>query len=91
MYKLIATVTAVLALSGFSSAQEWPTRPVTLVVPYGAGSPADLLGRLLAQRMTEVLGQQVVVENVAGAGGTTGVNRIAKAPPDGYLFVQGGF
>ena len=45
MYKLIATVTAVLALSGFSSAQEWPTRPVTLVVPYGAGSPADLLGQ----------------------------------------------
>lgn len=90
MNKLVATMAAVLAFASASNAQDWPTRPVTLVVPYGAGSPADVLGRLLALRMTEVLGQQIVVENVAGAGGTTGVNRIAKAPPDGYLFVQGG-
>ena len=90
MRKLIAVVTATVAFSGVSNAQDWPTRPVTLVVPYGAGSPADILGRLLAQRMTEVLGQQVVIENVTGAGGTTGANRVAKAPPDGYQFVQGG-
>lgn len=90
MNKLVAIVAAVLAFSATSNAQDWPNRPVTLVVPYGAGSPADVLGRLLAQRMTEALGQQIVIENVAGAGGTTGVNRIAKAPPDGYLFVQGG-
>jgi tripartite-type tricarboxylate transporter receptor subunit TctC len=90
MRKLIAVVTAAVAFSSVSHAQDWPTRPVTLVVPYGAGSPADILGRLLAQRMTEALGQQVVIENVTGAGGTTGANRVAKAPPDGYQFVQGG-
>jgi len=90
MRKLIAVVTAAVAFCGVSNAQDWPTRPVTLVVPYGAGSPADILGRLLAQRMTEALGQQVVIENVTGAGGTTGANRVAKALPDGYQFVQGG-
>jgi tripartite-type tricarboxylate transporter receptor subunit TctC len=78
------------ALGSHAHAQSWPTRPVTLVVPYGAGSPADVLGRMLAARMTELLGQQVMVENVPGAGGVTGVNRVAKAPPDGYQFVQGG-
>jgi tripartite-type tricarboxylate transporter receptor subunit TctC len=88
--KVTSALTALLMSCGLVHAQEWPTRPVTLVVPYGAGSPADVLGRMLAQRMSEVLGQQVVVENVAGAGGTLGVSRTAKAPADGYLFVQGG-
>lgn len=61
-----------------------------MVVPYGAGSPADVLGRLLASRMSELLGQTVIVENVPGAGGMIGSNRIAKSMPDGYQFVQGG-
>jgi tripartite-type tricarboxylate transporter receptor subunit TctC len=90
MRRLLTATLAVLMLSAQAQAQDFPTRPVTLVVPYGAGSPADVLGRLLAQRMTEVLGQQIVVENVGGAGGTTGAARVAKAPPDGYQFVQGG-
>ncbi|AMN44356.1 Bug family tripartite tricarboxylate transporter substrate binding protein [Rhodoplanes sp. Z2-YC6860] len=85
-----AILSAFLAVSAGAQAQDFPTRPVTMVVPYGAGSPADVIGRLLAQRMSEALGQQVVVENIAGAGGTVGVTRVAKAPPDGYMFVQGG-
>jgi tripartite-type tricarboxylate transporter receptor subunit TctC len=86
----IAVLLGVLAPVGVAQAQDWPTRLVTLVVPYGAGSPADVLGRLLAQRMAEILGRQVVVENVVGAGGVTGANRVAKAAPDGYQLVQGG-
>jgi tripartite-type tricarboxylate transporter receptor subunit TctC len=79
----------VLAASA-AQAQDFPSRPVTMVVPYGAGSPADVIGRLIAQGMTAQLGQQVLVENVGGAGGVTGSNRVAKAAPDGYQFVQGG-
>lgn len=69
---------------GSSSAQDWPTRPVTMVVPSAAGSSGDVLARILAQRLSEVLGQQVIVENAGGAGGMTAVARLAKAAPDGY-------
>ena len=65
-------------------AQDWPTRPITLVVPYAAGGSVDGNGRTMAQRMGEILGQQVVVENVGGAGGMTGSLRVARAAPDGY-------
>jgi tripartite-type tricarboxylate transporter receptor subunit TctC len=71
-------------------AQDWPTRPVTMIVPYASGGPVDTVGRIMAQGLTEVLGQQVIVENVGGAGGMTGANRVAKAAPDGYTFVLGG-
>src|SRR5262249_49027403 len=67
-------------------AQTWPSRPLTLVVPFAAGGPSDVAGRILAQGLSEVLGQQVVVENPSGAGGTVGSLRVAKAPPDGYHF-----
>jgi tripartite-type tricarboxylate transporter receptor subunit TctC len=70
-------------------AQSWPTRPLTLVVPFAAGGPSDVAGRIIAQRMSELLGQQVVVENPSGAGGTLGSSRVAKAVPDGYQFVIG--
>jgi tripartite-type tricarboxylate transporter receptor subunit TctC len=70
-------------------AREWPARPVTLVVPFAAGGPIDTIGRILATRLSEVLGQQVVVENVGGAGGMTGTARVAKAAPDGYQIVLG--
>lgn len=83
-------VSALLAFFGIANAEDWPTKPVTLIVPYAAGSPADLIGRLLAQQMSVPLGQRVIVENVPGAGGTIGASRVAKAPPDGYLMVQGG-
>jgi tripartite-type tricarboxylate transporter receptor subunit TctC len=71
-------------------AQDWPTRPVTMIVPYAAGGPVDTVGRVMAQGLSEVLGQQVIVENVGGAGGMTGANRVAKAVPDGYIFLLGG-
>ena len=71
------------------NAQDWPTRPLTLVVPFAAGGPSDVAGRIIAQRLGELLGQQVVVENPSGAGGTLGSGRVAKAAPDGYQFVIG--
>jgi tripartite-type tricarboxylate transporter receptor subunit TctC len=72
-----------LACSG-ASAQEWPTKPVTLVVPFAAGGTTDLVGRPLAQALAERLGQSVIVDNRAGAGGTIGAGMAAKSPPDGY-------
>jgi tripartite-type tricarboxylate transporter receptor subunit TctC len=75
--------------SGPAAAQNWPTRPVTMVVPFGAGSGIDVLGRVLAPALSEILGQQIVVENVGGAGGMTGSSRVARATPDGYQFVLG--
>jgi len=76
-------------LAGPAVAQEWPTRPVTLVVPFPAGGPIDFIGRLMAQKLTEQLGQQVIVENIGGAGGMNGAARVAKAPPDGSVFLFG--
>ena len=70
-------------------AQEWPTRPVTLVVPFAAGGPVDTAARIMAARLSENLGQQVIVENVSGAGSMMGGNRVAKAAPDGYTFLHG--
>src|SRR5437763_13773394 len=73
-----------------AAAQDWPTRPLTMVVPFAAGSASDTVARILGARLSEILGQQVIIENVAGAGGMTGVARVAKAAPDGYQFVLGG-
>jgi tripartite-type tricarboxylate transporter receptor subunit TctC len=80
---LVATAVAALA-------QQWPTRPVTMVVTFAAGSGDDLLARIIGPRLSELLGQQVVIENVGGAGGMNGANRVAKAAADGYQFVLGG-
>jgi tripartite-type tricarboxylate transporter receptor subunit TctC len=80
---------AMLALAGTAGAQNWPTRPITMVIPFAAGGPTDVLGRVMAERMSPILGQQVVVENVGGAGGMTGVQRVARAAPDGSSFVLG--
>jgi tripartite-type tricarboxylate transporter receptor subunit TctC len=80
---------ALLALTAPAAAQQYPSRPVTMVIPFAAGGPTDVLGRVMAQRMSEILGQQVVVENVTGAGGMTGGARVKNAPPDGYQFVLG--
>ena len=88
--RMIAMVAAFLAATAPAGAQEWPTRPLTMVVPAAAGGGLDVLGRILAQRLSEGLGQQVIVENVGGAGGMTGTSRVAKAAPDGYQFVLGG-
>jgi tripartite-type tricarboxylate transporter receptor subunit TctC len=72
-----------------SIAETWPSRPVTMVVPFAAGGIGDVLGRILAARLSELLGQQVVVENIGGAGGMAGSSRVANAAPDGYTFVLG--
>src|SRR6187399_3728375 len=79
----------VMTLTCAAAAQDWPTRPITLVVPFTAGGPVDVAARLVAPRVSESLGQQIVVENMGGAGGMTGSNRVAKAAPDGYQFVLG--
>src|SRR5205085_158776 len=79
MKRLCVGALAALAWSGAALAQDWPSRPVTMVVPYTAGGPVDTVSRILAARLSEVLGQQVIIENVGGAGGMTGSARVAKA------------
>src|SRR5712692_2647654 len=82
---------ALIALTAPALAQDWPARrALTMVVPFAAGGPVDTVGRILASGLTETLGQQVIVENVGGAGGMTGASRVAKAAPDGYVFLLGG-
>jgi tripartite-type tricarboxylate transporter receptor subunit TctC len=80
---------AATLLSSLAQAQSWPTRPITMVVPFAAGGPMDVVGRIMAGSLSERLGQQVVIENVGGGGGMTGSARVAKAAPDGYQFGLG--
>jgi tripartite-type tricarboxylate transporter receptor subunit TctC len=82
-------LSVLLVFVGRALAQDYPTKPLTMIIPFAAGGPTDVLGRVMAQRMSEILGQQVVVENVGGAGGMTGSKRVADASPDGYTFVLG--
>src|SRR5436305_13632440 len=82
------TLTA-FAATAPASAQSWPTRPVTVVVPFAAGSSTDTAARILAVGMSEALGQQLVIENVGGAAGMTGTLRVARAAPDGYQLLFG--
>ncbi|MCJ8142832.1 tripartite tricarboxylate transporter substrate binding protein [Ancylobacter sp. A5.8] len=87
---LAATLSAaVLFAPGLATAQDFPSRPVTLVIPFAAGGSTDLVGRLIAERMSQELGQPVVVENRGGAGGTLGTAAVAKATPDGYTMLMG--
>jgi tripartite-type tricarboxylate transporter receptor subunit TctC len=91
MRKLVSLGFIVLSLcaGGAASADEWPTRTLTMVNPFAPGGPNDVPARLFAQRMAEVLGPSVIVENVGGAGGMNGADRVAKAAPDGYTFLLG--
>jgi tripartite-type tricarboxylate transporter receptor subunit TctC len=90
LQRMIAAVFGGLfALTGAADAQTYPARPLTMIIPFAAGGPTDVLGRVMAARMGEILGQQVVVENVGGAGGMTGSKRVADAAPDGHTFVLG--
>jgi tripartite-type tricarboxylate transporter receptor subunit TctC len=86
MKKIAGAVMAILGLTGSTLAQDFPTRTMTMVIPFAAGGPTDLLGRAIAQRMGEVLGQTIIVENVGGAGGMVGSKRVADAKPNGYTF-----
>jgi len=86
-FALAASALAFIGAVSAASAQSWPTRPVTMVVPFAAGSSSDTAGRVLAVGLSEALGQQVVIENIGGGGGMTGTARVAKASPDGYQFV----
>lgn len=86
------TLLAASALAAFASsagAQDFPTRPVTLVIPFAAGGSTDVVGRIIGERMAQELGQQVVVENRAGAGGSLGAGTVARAAPDGYTILMG--
>jgi tripartite-type tricarboxylate transporter receptor subunit TctC len=86
---IIAAAAASIAITGTAAAQDWPTRPITLIVPFAAGGGVDVSARIQAQRMSELLGQSIIVENVGAAAGMAGGQRVAKAPPDGYTFLVG--
>jgi tripartite-type tricarboxylate transporter receptor subunit TctC len=84
-----AAMFAFTALTSASHAQDWPKEPVKIVVSAAAGGPIDVFGRILAERLTQILGQQTLVENVPGAGGMVGGQRVARAAPDGYTVLLG--
>jgi len=84
-----ALVLAAVLAPGAAQAQPYPSRPVVMVVPYAAGGTFDVIGRIVAARMAELLGQPVIVENTTGAGGIVGVNRVISAKPDGYMILFG--
>ena len=86
---LILCCAAFAAIAGTAHAQDYPTRSVTVVVPFPAGGPSDVVARIVAEHMSRTLGQQLVIENVGGAGGTIGSGRVAAAAPDGYTLLAG--
>jgi len=86
---IIAAVAALIAFAASASAAEFPDRTITMVIPFAAGGPTDVLGRVMAQRMGEILKQTIIVENVGGAGGMTGGKKVADAKPDGYTMLLG--
>jgi tripartite-type tricarboxylate transporter receptor subunit TctC len=86
----LAALVSAFALPGAALAQaDYPNKPVTVIVPFAAGGPTDVVARILGEHMSRTLGQQLIVENVGGAGGTTGMTRVATAAPDGYIIGVG--
>jgi tripartite-type tricarboxylate transporter receptor subunit TctC len=90
MLVVALAVSVTIGGASVANAQTWPTRPITMVVPFGAGGATDTIGRIVAEGMRASLGQPVVIENVPGASGTIGVNRVARAAADGYTLGIGG-
>jgi tripartite-type tricarboxylate transporter receptor subunit TctC len=88
MVKISLMIGSLAALTAPAAAQSWPTKPVRIVVPFGPGGPADIYARILGQELGEVLKQQFVIENKAGAGGAIGADIVAKAAPDGYTLLM---
>jgi tripartite-type tricarboxylate transporter receptor subunit TctC len=86
---LAAGASALPAVSRFAWAQSYPTKPITIIVPFAAGGPADVTTRIIAEHMSRTLGQPLLVENVGGAGGTTGSTRAMRANPDGHTIMMG--
>src|SRR5262249_30264893 len=85
---ILAAVIIALGLTA-AQAQTYPSRPITIIVPFAAGGPTDVIGRALAEKMRATLGQPVLIENVTGAGGSIGATRGAQAAPDGYTISMG--
>jgi tripartite-type tricarboxylate transporter receptor subunit TctC len=86
---VLAATAALIARTGALSAQDWPARPISMIIPFAPGGGVDASGRIQALRMGELLGQTIVVENVGAAAGTVGSLRVARAAPDGYTFLMG--
>ena len=82
--KLTAGAAALPAVSRVAWAQTYPTRPITMIVPFPPGGANDMLGRIIAERMRGILGQSIVIENIGGAAGSIGVGRAVRSPADGY-------
>jgi len=87
MLRLLPLWGALMLAAGSAAAQDYPVKPIAMVVPFAPGGPSDSIARLIGRSMSETLGQQIIVENVAGAGGTAGAARVAKATPDGYTIL----
>src|ERR1700744_137094 len=81
---ILAALTALLAFSAAAHAENFPSHPITLIVPFSAGGPTDSMARILGERMQRSLGQTITIENVTGAAGSLGVGRVVRSPPDGY-------
>jgi tripartite-type tricarboxylate transporter receptor subunit TctC len=86
---ILAAFAALLAFGGSARADNFPSHPITIVVPFSAGGPSDALARIMAERMRTTLGQTILIENVTGAGGSLGVGRVVRAAPDGYTISFG--
>ena len=87
MKRMVSAMVALVALTGIAQAQNYPTHPITMIVPYPAGGPSDVVARIMADGMSKALGQNIVIENVGGAGGTIGTARAATAEHDGYTLL----
>ena len=86
---VLAALLATLSFASVALAQNFPSRPLTIIVPFSAGGPSDAMARILAERMKVTLGETVLVENVTGAGGSVGVGRAVRSAPDGYTISFG--
>ena len=89
MRQLVAGIALAFFALGAAGAAEYPTKPVTVIVPFAAGGPTDVIARLIGDHMSRTLGQPIIVENIGGGGGTIGMTRVAHADPDGYTIAVG--
>jgi len=85
--RLLAIAAALGSMVGAAAAQDYPTRPINVIVPAAAGGPTDAISRITTQAMSKILGQQITIENAGGAGGTIGTGRVVRADPDGYTLL----